>query len=129
MLFLSYCKLVYLGTLSIPEKTHLRLQDQFRVLLEVHMHSTNQENPIHYSWEIVDLLSYVLSACPNMPITPTKEMVSTCRWDWCLSSTLFPASFSWYYILKNPAIWLAESVFTHNSKTRNSSDMEFVKKY
>ena len=49
-------------------------------------------------------------------------IVSTCRRLWCLSAyqkyTSSFTSFLRYYILKNTAIWLANSILAHNSRTR-----------
>ena len=62
-----------------------------------------------------------------------KMIVSPCRKLRCLSachkyiSSLI--SFLRYYILKNPAIWLASSILAHNSRARILSDMKLVVKY
>ena len=51
-----------------------------------------------------------------------KIRVSTCRRVQCLSACQkYPwsiTSFLRYYILKNPTIWLADGILTHNSRTR-----------
>ena len=57
----------------------------------------------------------------------TKIIVSTCRRLWFLSpsqklSSWFTSSLR-YYILKNPAIWLAGSIWVGNSRTRILPDM------
>ena len=53
--------------------------------------------------------------------------------NWCLSaskkSTWFLILFLSYYILKNPAIWLAKSILAHNLRTRILPDKGFVVKY
>ena len=46
----------------------------------------------------------------------------------CMPSSSF-TFFLRYYILKNPAIWLADSILTQNSKTRILPDMGLAVKY
>ena len=62
-----------------------------------------------------------------------KMIVWTCRKLWCLSAcqklTLLFTSFLRYYILKNTAIWLVDSILAHSLRTRILSDMELVVKY
>ena len=62
-----------------------------------------------------------------------KMIVSTCRGLKCLSAcqkkTASFISYFRYYALKNPAIWLAESILVHNSRTRTLPDMVLVVKY
>ena len=62
-----------------------------------------------------------------------KMIVSTCRRFRCLSAcqkyTSSFTSFLRYYILKNPAIWLVDSILAHYSKTRTLPDMGLVVKY
>ena len=84
------------------------------------------------SWKYckhMQTLSYFEHACLHTP----KMIVSTCRRLWCLSAcqkqTLLFTSFLRYYILKNPAIWLADSMLVYNSRTRILPDMGLVIKY
>ena len=62
-----------------------------------------------------------------------KIIVSTCRRLRCLSAcqkhTSSFTSFLRYYILKNPAISLADSILVHNSRNRILPDMGLVVKY
>ena len=62
-----------------------------------------------------------------------KMIVSTCRRLQCLSAcqeyTSSFTSFLRYYILKNPAIWLADSILAHNSITRILPDIGLVVNY
>ena len=62
-----------------------------------------------------------------------KIIVSTCRGLWCLSScqkcTSWFTSFLRYYILKNPVIWLADSILAHNLRLRILPNIGFVVKY
>ena len=57
-----------------------------------------------------------------------KMMVSTCWWLRCLSAcekyTSSFTSFFRYYILKNPAIWLADSILAHNLRIRILPDRD-----
>ena len=62
---------------------------------------------------------------------PTKAnsinpIISTCRTFWCLSACKETTSSLWYYTLKNLVIWLVESIFTHNLRTRILPDKELV---
>ena len=66
-------------------------------------------------------------------LCPPKKITSTCRKLWCLCAcqkwlhySLFS---SWdINILNNPTIWLANSIFTYNLRTRISSEMRLVVK-
>ena len=62
-----------------------------------------------------------------------KITVSTCRKLRCLPACQKKiSSFTFslgYYILKNPAIWLANNILTHNSRIRILPDMELVAKH
>ena len=61
-----------------------------------------------------------------------KLVLSTFGRLWYLSACQKTSSFTsfWrYYILKNPTIWLADSILVHNSGTRILPDIELVVKY
>ena len=47
----------------------------------------------------------------------------------CMPKINFIIHFFHYYILKNPAIWLADSILAHNSRARILPDMGLVVKY
>ena len=125
-----------------------------RSVLKIYLHTKNQNNLTCFAkvaWHVLkNLLFWVLWVClkklllrnckfavvctlGNAQQNPVKKIVSTCRQHWCLStckkSTLFPASFTIYYTLKIPAIWLDESILTHKSRTRILPDMGFAQKY
>ena len=57
-------------------------------------------------------------------------IVSACRRLHCLSAyqkyTSFLQFFLRFYILKNPAIWLADTILAHNSRTRIFPDIVLV---
>ena len=59
-----------------------------------------------------------------------KMIVSTCRRLWCLSAcqkyTSSIVFFLRYYILKNAAIWLADSILAHNSRARILPDVALL---
>ena len=62
-----------------------------------------------------------------------KMIVSTCRKLRSLSAcqkwtSLFTSSLE-YYILKNPAMWSANNILSHNSRTRILPDMGLLAKY
>ena len=86
MSFLRYFKVVILGTLGIPEQTHLKLQHQFRALFNQifcliyfgHAHPTTRTRKDNINLKITLLFTY------NIAFIPT--------------------SFTGYYTLKNPAI-------------------------
>ena len=44
-------------------------------------------------------------------------------------SSLLLDSFTTYYALKNPAIWLAKSILNNKSRTKILPDMKFAQKY
>ena len=62
-----------------------------------------------------------------------KMRASNCRTFWCLSAcqkqTSSFTSFLRYYIINTLAIWLVDSIFTHNSITTILPDMKKVMKY
>ena len=62
-----------------------------------------------------------------------KMIVSTCRGlrylSACQKWTSSFTSFLRYYILKNPVIWLADSILAHNSRNTIKPDMALVVKY
>ena len=63
----------------------------------------------------------------------SKMIVSTSRRLRCLSAyqkyTYSFNSLLRYFILKNPAIWLADSIWAHTSKTKISPDIGLAVKY
>ena len=66
-------------------------------------------------------------------IRTLKMMALTCRKLWCSSvlqkQTSSFTSFLRYYILKIPALWLHDSILSHNLRIRNLPDMRLVIKY
>ena len=65
--------------------------------------------------------------------TSKTMIISTCIRLQCLSVSQKSAStftsFSRYYVLKNPAIWLAENILAYNSRPRILSDLGLMLKY
>ena len=83
-------------------------------------------------WRYYDMQTYFGYFGQAWPCTP-KMIVSTCGKLQCLSAcqkytSLFPA-FLRYYILKNLAIWLTDSILANNSRTRILPVMGLVVKY
>ena len=56
-------------------------------------------------------------------------IVSICRKLRCLSSYQNYISFLRYWMFNNPAIWLANNIMAHNSRTRILPDIGLVMKY
>ena len=79
-----------------------------------------------------DMLTSYLGTL-SMPGYTLKITISTCRRLWYLSACQkYTSSFTYflkYYILKNPEIWLADSILVHNSRKRILPDMALVLKY
>ena len=112
-----YCKLIVLGTLGMPgyanEKWYYQLVENFRVYLQ----AKNQLHS-HAFLEILHTLKTIVSTCRRL------RCISACQ-----KSTSSFTSFLRYCILKNPAIWLADSILAHNSRTRILPDIGLVVQY
>ena len=128
-----YCELIVLGTLSMPGYTNPKWYYQLVANFRGHLQAKNQLQPYAFL-EILQrytksYFAYSGHACLCKP----KQIVSTCRRLRCLSAsqkyTSSFISFLRYYILKNPAILLADSILAHNSRTRILPDMRLVVKY
>ena len=114
------CKLVVLGTLCMsgytPQKWYYQLVENFRVYLQ----TKNQLHP-HFFWRCCKGMqtSFFIYFGDAWLRTP-KMIISPCRKLPCLSAsqkwTSSFTSFLRYYILKNPAIWLANSISDHKAK-------------
>ena len=69
-----------------------------------------------------DIQTFYFGYFEHAWLHPPKMTVSTCRRLRCLSAcqklTYSLTSLLRYYILKNPAIWLADSILAHNWRTR-----------
>ena len=114
-----YCKLVLGTALGMPgyahPKSYYHLVKNFRVYLQ----AKNQLHPTLFGKYCKDMqISYFGHAWLHTP----KLIVLTCRRLPCLPGcqkyNLSFTSCSRYHILKNPAIWLADSVLAHNTRTR-----------
>ena len=80
--------------------------------------------------DIANLLFWVFWACLITQTTNDSiNLWKTSMFISCQKSTSSFTSFLRYYILKNPAIWLADSILAHNSRTRSLPDMRLVLKY
>ena len=78
-----------------------------------------------------NFLLWVLWAC--LVAHTQNDDLSTCRRIWYLSACQkYTSSFTSFlrnYILKNPAIWLADSILPRNLRTRILPDIGLVVKY
>ena len=102
----------------VDPKWYYELEESFR------FHLQTKKNFISHNFlEILqryeNFLSWVLWACLatntlNDSINLQKTSMFTCT----SKNTLSFTSFLEYYILKNPAIWLANIILGHNSRTR-----------
>ena len=90
----------------------------------------NQFHP-HAFLEILqryaNFLFWVLWAC--LVAHPQNDSIKTSIFICMQQMNLSFTSFLRYYILKNPAIWLADNILVHNSRNRILPDMELVVKY
>ena len=115
-----YCKLVILGTYSIPGYANQS------VTINLQKTSTFTNKKPTSSHTLFWSSGYFGHVC----LCTTKMIVSTCGTLQSLSaSQKYTSSFTFlrYYILKNPAIPLADSTLANNSRTRILPDMELVK--
>ena len=128
-----YCKLVVLGTLEMPAYPSQSLQSN---CWKFSCSSAGKKSVSYLMlfWRYckdkqTSYSRYFGHAWLHIP----KMKVSTCRRRRCLSAckkyTSSLTSFSRYYILKNCAIWFANSILAHNSRIRILPDMGQVIKY
>ena len=86
------------------------------------LQAKNQLHPPCLSGDIVKYVNFLFWILWAYLATHTQNHNKTCIKLWCFSAcqkwTLSFTSSLRYYILKNPAIWLANSVSTHNLRTR-----------
>ena len=122
-----YWKLIVLGTLSMPGYAHpkwKKIAENVCVYLQAKIIFIPHPSPMLFWRYCKDMQTLIHSL---------KMIVSTCKRLPCLSAcekytSSFP-SFLRYYILKEPAIWLADSILAHYSRTRISPDMGLVVKH
>ena len=74
-----YCKLVILGTLSLPGYGQQKLW--YQLVEDVYLYAKNQIYPSFLSWNITKILQTYHYASP----TPSKTIILSCRKLWCLS--------------------------------------------
>ena len=102
-----YCKLVVFGTLGLsgyvhPKKWYCCFVGNFSAYLQ----AKNQLHPMLFCRYFKDMQTYM------QDIHSPKMIVSSCERLWFLSTCKknYIIHFLRYYILKNPAIWLAGSI-------------------
>ena len=122
-----YCKLLFLGTLGIPGYTNPKLILSTCRKLLCPFAGKKSTSPSMLFWRYwKDIQTYFGYFGHAWLYTP-KMIVPTCGRLRCASAcqkwTSSFTSFLRYYILKNLAIWLADSILAHNSRTRILPDM------
>ena len=129
-----YCELVILATLDIPRCIRLMWYYQLVGNFRVSLQTKKSASSAMFFWRYCkDMQTSYSGFFGHAWLRTPKMIISTCRKRQCLSAcqkyTSSLTSFLRYYILKNPAIWLADSILTHNSSTRIMPDMGLVVKY
>ena len=128
----TYCKLVVLGSFGMPSQTNPKWYYQLveNLCLSAGKETTSSLMLFWGYWK--DMQTYFGYFGYPWLHTP-KIIVSTYRRLWCLSPcqkyTSSFTSFLRYYILKNPVIWLVDSILAHNSRLRILPDMGLAVKY
>ena len=112
----------------MADHDHLKFHDQFVGLIDMTLHAQNQLYTSFSSWDLKVLkasLGVPEHAWPHL----CKITSSICSFNRyvpaCKISTLYLQYFFEILKLRNPAIWLAESNFAFNSRTRFFPDMRF----
>ena len=112
----------------MPDHNHQSLHDQFVTLIDMTLHAQNQLYTSFSSWDLKVLkasLGVPEHAWPHL----CKITSSICSFNRyvpaCKIYTLYLQYFFEILKLRNPAIWLPESNFAFNSRTRFFPDMRF----
>ena len=130
-----YCEIIFLGTLVMPDYTNPEWYYQFVENFCSFAGKKKQLHPLLPSpfLEILQryanlcwvLWSWLVAHTQNDIISLQKTSMFICMPKINFSIHFFLE----IYILKNPAIWLADSILAHNSRTRILPDMGLVVKY
>ena len=129
-----YCEIIVLGTLVMPDYTNIKWYYQFveNFCLFAGKKTTSAPPPLSFSGDIAKIcanLCWVLWSClvahTQNDISLQKTSMFTCMPKKTFSIHFFLE----IYILKNPTIWLADSILAHNLRTRILPDMGLVVKY
>ena len=115
--------------LTIPSKSQYQFVGHFHSYLDVKINSI-----LHVFLKILQKYwKLVVLDTLGMPGHTHNMIVSTRRRLQCLSACQkYNSSFTFflrYYILKNPVIWLADSILDHNLRTTILPDMGLVLQY
>ena len=113
-----YCKLVVLGTLDMPGYAHPKWYYQSVEKFCVYLQAKISSSWLMPFWRYCKDMQTYFGYFGHAWLYTTKLIVSTCGRLQCLSacqksSSSFTSSLR-YYILKNPAIFLADSIWAHN---------------
>ena len=114
----KYCKLFILDTLDMSGHAHPKWYYHNVRDFHVYLQAKDQLHPPYFSGDIAKILfwefGHVWLCTPKMIVSIHTKLhcLSACQ-----KKSLF-TSFLRYYTLKNPAIWLANSILDHNSRTR-----------
>ena len=102
-----YCKIVMLGTLGKPGSAHLKWYYHLAETFCISLQAKNQLHLLCFFWIYCkDTQTSYFGYFGHVWLRIPKLIKSTCRKLRC-----FPACWCFsYYILKNPAIWLANII-------------------
>ena len=119
-------KLVIKGDLGIPGHTHLKFYYQFEETFDVHLQAKNYLHYSRFLWGIAKISQICYFDFEHGWLRTPKMIrsISACH-KWTPSFT----SFLSYYVLKNAAIWLTNSILPENLRIRILPDMGLVVKY
>ena len=129
-----YCEIIVLGTLVMPDYTNIKWYYQFveNFCLFAGKKTTSPPSPLSFSGDITKICKLMLGTLVMPGCTYPK-------WYYQFADDLnvylhakknFSINFFLeIYILKNPAISLADSILAHNSRTRILPDMGLAVKY
>ena len=128
-----YSKLVILGTLGMSEYAHWTDTTNLWKLSCLSAGKKSFSSPTFSLETYKDMQTSRFGYLRHAWLHTPKMIISPYRKLRCLSAcqkyTPSLTSFLRYYILKNLAIWLANSILAHNLRIRYLSDMGLVVKY
>ena len=128
-----YCKFIVLGTLGMPGYTHPKWYYQFVVNFPIYLLAKKSTASPMLFWRYCKDMQTSYFGCFGYAwLHKLKSISSTYSCPRCLSAfqkwTSSLTSLMRYYILKSSAIWLADRILPHNSRTRIFPDMGLVMK-
>ena len=109
----------YLGYFGKDQKTRLKVQHQFRALLDVHLrsfsfhvHFQKIKKIINEKLQIVYPIYFGNGQACSTTCTKEDRINLSCLSAWKINIQKSTVFFTKYCTLKNPVIWLAESILT-----------------